>query len=119
MLVQSLRWTSGKFDMGNLGNWGDLGNMGDWGDSGRALERIPFSRSGLGIPPKQENVMKKSKATTVPATSTTGSTSETELGDIRKASLAAEPQYQRVNFQEIFFECLSEELGKAFRELVR
>jgi len=26
MLVQSLRWTSGKFDMGD---WGDFGNMGD------------------------------------------------------------------------------------------
>lgn len=37
---------------------------------------------------------------------------------IRKVSLA-EPQYQWVDFNEIFFEFLSEELRKAFRELVR
>lgn len=63
--------------------------------------------------------MKKANTSTVSATTTTGSKSETELRDIREVSLAAEPQYQRVNFNEMFFECHSEELGKAFRELVR
>ena len=63
--------------------------------------------------------MVKSKAKLVPATTTTGSKSETESRDISEVSNAPAPQYDRGKFNEILLESLTEELRKAVNGLVR